>query len=180
MTPLQQATFEFIMAKGEIAHNKQIPHFATKISIPFNDHTSNYWDFPCLCPNVFKVLCCRFIVCGKDLKITDPVNYFYSIFSLLSSRTSQAVCLYRVVLIDPSWTMWPCSSTSRTETTGLTQVINRSQGAWTRSTIISSRTRSENSAKAWTIVPSCTGHSLWGKCSLCWMRRSLRGKVLVH
>ena len=55
LTTLQQKTFENIVAKGEIAHNI------------LGNNTFIYRYFLCFCLDIFKVVCCRFVVCGKGL-----------------------------------------------------------------------------------------------------------------
>ena len=53
---LQQTAFENIETKGEIAHNQQF---------------SIHGDFPKFCLDIFKVVCCRFAVYGKALRLRN-------------------------------------------------------------------------------------------------------------
>ena len=56
----------------------------------FSNYTFIYRDFPCCYLNVFKVICCRFVLCGKGLTlyyfalfIVQPV--MYSVLKLMNS-----------------------------------------------------------------------------------------------
>ena len=62
LTPLQQTTSEIIVTKGEIAQ------IVSMFSILFINYSFIYKDIQNICKGVFKVVCCRFVVCGKGLK----------------------------------------------------------------------------------------------------------------
>ena len=63
LAPLQQTTFENIVAKGEIV----ISPFATMCLTLFNNYTIICRDNQCFRPDLFKVICCRFVMCGKRI-----------------------------------------------------------------------------------------------------------------
>ena len=46
--------------------------FQTTFSILFNYYTYFYWYWSYFCLDVFKVFCCRFIVCGKRVLPVSP------------------------------------------------------------------------------------------------------------
>ena len=65
---LQQMAFENIVKKVEIAHFSFLlsPMFSTV----FNYCSFKFRrEFSKFCLNVFKVICCRFVVCGKGLSL---------------------------------------------------------------------------------------------------------------
>ena len=66
-------TFENIVAKEEIAHNEQFLLIAIMFSTLFNNQTISYRNISHFCPDYFKVVCCRFVVCGKGLKHMRPI-----------------------------------------------------------------------------------------------------------
>ena len=70
LMPLQQITFENIVAKGEISHNEQfLLLLKNMFSTLFNNYytcTFSYRYFSHF-EDVFKVVCCRFVVSGKGL-----------------------------------------------------------------------------------------------------------------
>ena len=65
LLPLQQMAIENVVKKGDIAHNEQFLLLSQCFQLFF---TFIYRDFLYLCLYVFKVVCCRFVVCGKGLK----------------------------------------------------------------------------------------------------------------
>ena len=67
-TPLQQTYFEIIEGKRRNC-SWAISVFATRISILLNNHTIMYRDFLYFGLNIFKVVCCRFIVWEKGFNI---------------------------------------------------------------------------------------------------------------
>ena len=69
-----QATFENIVTKGEIAHYEQFLHLSQCFQLHAIIILSFYRDFSYFCLHVFKVVYCRFVVCGKRIK------YVYNIF----------------------------------------------------------------------------------------------------
>ena len=75
-THLKETTFKIIVTNGESAHNEhfllllQCLQFYTKIIFSVIE------IFPIFWPHAIKVVCCKFVVCGKGLK-----NYeFYIVF----------------------------------------------------------------------------------------------------
>ena len=60
LTHMQQMTFENIGAKGPLI---------TLFSTLFNNEAIFYGDFSGFGHYVFKVVCCRFVVCGKGVKV---------------------------------------------------------------------------------------------------------------
>ena len=72
--PMQQ-TFENIVAKEEIAQNKQFSFCHQLYSIN--------GDFLCFCDNNFKVICCRFVACWKGLNGIERVTEEFRLFEKL-------------------------------------------------------------------------------------------------
>ena len=64
------------MTKGEIAQNKQFLLLPKCIQLFFSNHTFILKEFSCLHLEVFKFVCCRFVVCGKGLK--KGMFHFYT------------------------------------------------------------------------------------------------------
>ena len=62
-TYLQQTTLESIVEKGK----RVIFYFATMFSTSYSFVTFIERDIPYFCLAVFKVVCCRFAVCGRGL-----------------------------------------------------------------------------------------------------------------
>ena len=55
-------------------------------STSFSNMTFIYRDIPLFCPHVSKVVCCRFVVCGKGLKWFHCV-VFYAAFNKVSAMS---------------------------------------------------------------------------------------------
>ena len=64
LMPLKKSTFENIVAKEEITRNEQFSPPAAVFSTPFGNYTFIFICFPFLCQDIFKVVCCRIVVCG--------------------------------------------------------------------------------------------------------------------
>ena len=56
--------------KGKLLIMRAISLFATMFSKLINNYTFICKDFSYFCLDVFKVVCCRFILCGKGLIVT--------------------------------------------------------------------------------------------------------------
>ena len=65
---MKQTTFKTIVAKAEIAQNKQIPPFATILSALLYYDSLTYRSFPYILLKGFKVVCSSFAQSGKWLK----------------------------------------------------------------------------------------------------------------
>ena len=64
---MKKTTFEIIIAKGESVHEEQFllwPQWFQLYSIIFCR------DLLYFCIDVFKVVCCRCVICGKDITVT--------------------------------------------------------------------------------------------------------------
>ena len=65
-----------------------ISPFATVFPTPFSNNTYYFCGFPYLFPNVFKVICCRYVLCVKGLNIfykcsfLDPLPNLFLLFWL--------------------------------------------------------------------------------------------------
>ena len=64
---LKQTAFENTVTKEEIAHDEQFLLFATMFSTLFSKYTYIYRAFLCVCLDTFKIVCSRFVICGKGL-----------------------------------------------------------------------------------------------------------------
>ena len=79
--------FENIVAKGEIAQNKQFPFSPTMFSTIINNLTSIYREFSKCLLNIFKAVCCTFVVCGKVLTVVvHKVDSLFGAFGLQLMR----------------------------------------------------------------------------------------------
>ena len=74
LTPLQQTTFENTATKGEIAHNEQFPLLPQCFQRYSILQLSFKQIFSYFRPDFFKVVCCRFVVCGKEFSLFKHFN----------------------------------------------------------------------------------------------------------
>ena len=100
---LQQMTFENIVTKRSNNSKQAISPFATRFSTFFSKYTYNYRDFPYFLVAIFKVVCCRFAVCGKELNLTTNLVYIhvfcnrcYNTGSIKTLSHKQHICSRRL------------------------------------------------------------------------------------
>ena len=80
--PLQQKTFVNIVTKGEIAQNEQCRVLAQSFQLFYVSIPSFSEIFNNNIQAVFKVVCCRFPVCGKSLSNMEADEGLRSSFSI--------------------------------------------------------------------------------------------------
>ena len=68
LTHLQQTTFLKTLWQKEKLLKKSNISYCHNVFTFFSNYTFNYRDFPYYWVDAFKVVCCRFVVCGKGLK----------------------------------------------------------------------------------------------------------------
>ena len=88
--PVKQTSFENYMTKAEIAHNEQFVHFQQCFQL-----------FPIIILSileifhVFKVICYRFVVCGKGF-IAAIIFLYIVTFLCFQSNLLMIFCMWRI------------------------------------------------------------------------------------
>ena len=103
--PLKQTTFENFVTIEKIAHDEQFLLLPQCFPVLVIGDRFNYRDFSNFWQNMFKVVCCRFLVCGKGLRINLPVE---NAMMWLKYKLTNKYFRTEMIIFYQEWTQSSC------------------------------------------------------------------------